>query len=52
MADILQWLRLPVITNSECEDRIYNVDHIALYPEQLCVLSDPPGSGPCNVSYI
>jgi len=46
-ADVLQYLQIPVLTNTDCTSRIQGVDHADIFDEQICVMGEPPTTGPC-----
>jgi len=47
-SNVLQWVQMCGITNIDCHNRIQAVDHADITPGHFCLLSDPPGRGPCN----
>jgi len=47
-SNTLQWVQMCGIQNNDCAGRVAGVDHARIYAEHFCLLSDPPGRGPCN----
>jgi len=47
-SNTLQWVRMFGLFNDDCANRVQGVDQARIYPGHYCLLSDPPGKGPCN----
>jgi hypothetical protein len=48
LASVLKWRQITGITNTDCQERLDNIQYADVLDTHFCVMSDPPGSGSCH----